>query len=49
MKVTTRLTRFTGPALAIFAILLLVAVAPQFGFGRDAQRLWTERGGGSAP
>lgn len=42
MKVTTRLTRFTIPALALFAVLLLVAVSPHLGFGRDGQRLWTE-------
>jgi serine protease Do len=49
MKVTTRLTRYTGPALALLAMVLLVAVSPHLGFGRDAQRLWMERGAGPAP
>jgi serine protease Do len=42
MKITTRLGRFTWPAVGV--VLLLVALFPLAGFGREAQRVWTEKG-----
>jgi serine protease Do len=48
MKVTTRVARFAWPVLALLTVVLLVAVSPPAGFGRDAQRLWSERGPGAA-
>ncbi|HET7341941.1 MAG TPA: Do family serine endopeptidase [Methylomirabilota bacterium] len=47
MKVTTRVARFAWPVLALLTVVLLVAVSPPAGFGRDAQRLWSERGTGA--
>ena len=41
MKITTRLGRFTWPAVGV--VLLLVALSPLTGFGRDAQHVWTEK------
>ena len=45
MKTTTRLGRFTWPAVGL--VLLLVALSPLAGFGREAQRVWTERAAGA--
>src|SRR5437667_3015602 len=45
MKMTTRLGRFTWPAVGV--VLLLVALSPLAGFGREAQRVWTERAAGA--
>jgi serine protease Do len=40
----------TLSALAVLtAVMLVAAMTPPAGFGRDAQRLWTERGAGAAP
>src|SRR5438876_5538764 len=45
MKMTTRLGRFTWPAVGV--MLLLVALSPLAGFGREAQHVWTERAAGA--
>ena len=45
MKISTRMARLTWPALAL--VLLLVALAPLTGFGREGQRLWQERAAGA--
>src|ERR671922_438870 len=46
MKVTTRLARFTWPAIGL--VVLLVALSPLAGHGREAQPLWVERAPGAA-
>jgi S1-C subfamily serine protease len=47
MKITSRLGRFTWPALGV--VLLLVGLSPLSGHGRESQRLWQERAAGAAP
>ena len=47
MRITTRLARFTWPAVGV--VLLLVGLSPLAGHGREAQHLWQERAAGAAP